>query len=116
MYQPGLHIIATLATQNNKLIQQFGAFQSKIHDLIAFHQLTNLGEVFHQFEPNGYTAVVCLSESHISIHTWPEYEKVNLDIYLSNYKQVNNGIVETLFNELVSFFDASIVHRENIIR
>jgi len=35
----------------------------------------------HKFEPQGVTALVMLSESHISIHTWPELGKAACDIY-----------------------------------
>jgi S-adenosylmethionine decarboxylase len=31
---------------------------------------------------NGYTAVIGLAESHISIHTWPEYDCCAIDIFM----------------------------------
>ncbi|MCX8191942.1 MAG: adenosylmethionine decarboxylase, partial [Nitrososphaerales archaeon] len=35
----------------------------------------------YQFEPYGVSAVYLLSESHLSIHTWPEYGYIALDIF-----------------------------------
>ena len=35
----------------------------------------------HQFEPEGMTGVAVLQESHISIHTWPEYGYVAVDVF-----------------------------------
>ncbi len=35
----------------------------------------------HKFEPQGVTAVGLLSESHISIHTWPEHGYAAIDIF-----------------------------------
>lgn len=35
----------------------------------------------HQFEPFGMTGIAVLQESHISIHTWPEYGYASIDIY-----------------------------------
>jgi len=42
---------------------------------------TVLKTVFHKFDPQGITAICLLSESHISIHTWPEEGKAALDVY-----------------------------------
>lgn len=37
----------------------------------------------HVFSPNGgVSGVAVLQESHISIHTWPEYEYAALDIFV----------------------------------
>lgn len=36
---------------------------------------------FHRFPPNGVSGVVVISESHLSIHTWPEVGYAALDIY-----------------------------------
>jgi S-adenosylmethionine decarboxylase len=40
-----------------------------------------LKTVSHKFDPQGITAICLLSESHISIHTWPEEGKAALDVY-----------------------------------
>lgn len=36
---------------------------------------------FHQFAPQGVSGVVVISESHFSIHTWPEYGYAALDVF-----------------------------------
>ena len=36
---------------------------------------------FHKFPPHGVSGVVVISESHLSIHTWPEYGYAAIDIY-----------------------------------
>ncbi len=36
---------------------------------------------FHKFNPFGISGVVVIAESHISIHTWPEYGYAAIDIF-----------------------------------
>lgn len=36
---------------------------------------------FVKFEPQGLSGVIIISESHLSIHTWPEYNLAILDIF-----------------------------------
>lgn len=43
--------------------------------------LTVVSRAFHQFEPIGVTGVLVLSESHFSVHTYPENNSVYLDIF-----------------------------------
>lgn len=42
---------------------------------------TVVKQAFHQFEPHGTTGVLVLSESHFSAHTYPEDNKVYLDVF-----------------------------------
>ena len=35
----------------------------------------------HRFEPHGVSVVVIVEESHLAIHTWPEYGYAEIDIY-----------------------------------
>lgn len=42
---------------------------------------TVLKTVSHKFDPQGCTVLCLLSESHISIHTWPEEGKAAVDVY-----------------------------------
>ena len=44
-------------------------------------KLTVVSRAFHQFEPVGVTGVLVLSESHFSVHTYPENNSVYLDIF-----------------------------------
>jgi S-adenosylmethionine decarboxylase len=37
--------------------------------------------VGHKFEPCGVTVVVAIAESHLSIHTWPEYGYAAVDVF-----------------------------------
>ena len=37
--------------------------------------------IFKKFEPQGVTVLILLSESHISIHTWPEKGEAAVDIF-----------------------------------
>ena len=37
--------------------------------------------VFHQFNPQGVSGVVVISESHLAIHTWPEYGYAAVDLF-----------------------------------
>ena len=115
-YEPGLHIIAEITSTNKQLLEQFQAVQQLLNEQIETHGLHKLGEVYHDFQPAGYTAVICLSESHISLHSWPEYGRVNLDIYLSNYQRNNDGTGQKIFEAIVQFFDAAIISSQQIKR
>ena len=115
-YQPGLHIIAELAVSNVSLLNSFEHAKQCIDQIIDQKQLTNLGEVYHNFSPAGFTAVVCLSESHLSLHSWPEHNRLHLDVYLSNFLRDNNQTTQAIFNELVSFFNADIIQQQTLKR
>jgi len=39
-----------------------------------------LGESAHQFDNGAVTAVLVLSQSHLSVHTWPEHVGANFDV------------------------------------
>ena len=42
---------------------------------------TVLGHSFHKFSPQGVSGVVVIAESHLSIHTWPEFEYAAVDVF-----------------------------------
>ena len=37
--------------------------------------------VFHSFNPQGVSGVVVIAESHLAIHTWPEYGHAAVDVF-----------------------------------
>ncbi len=45
------------------------------------NDFTVVSSAFHQFEPHGATGVLVLAESHFSAHTYPELNKIYLDVF-----------------------------------
>jgi S-adenosylmethionine decarboxylase len=44
-------------------------------------EFTVASRAFHQFEPHGATGVLVLAESHFSAHTYPEHNRVYIDVF-----------------------------------
>ena len=42
---------------------------------------TIVKSVFHAFSPWGVSGVVVITESHVTIHTWPEHSHAAVDIF-----------------------------------
>jgi spermidine synthase len=47
---------------------------------------------FHQFSPHGVSGVVVIQESHLAIHTWPEFGYAAIDIFTCG-ESLNPSIV-----------------------
>lgn len=55
---------------------------------------------FHQFSPHGVTGVVVIAESHVSIHTWPEFGYCALDVFTCGTQVQTDQIFEYVRSEL----------------
>ena len=59
---------------------------------------TVVKSIHHKFDPPGITAVAILSESHISVHTWPIEGYVAVDIFacgtVADPQQAVKGLLE----------------------
>lgn len=42
---------------------------------------TVVDSAFRKFEPHGVSGVLVISESHLTIHTWPEYGYAAIDLF-----------------------------------
>jgi S-adenosylmethionine decarboxylase len=57
---------------------------------------TVVQKCFHEFSPHGLTGVLVIAESHIAIHTWPEFQSVCIDIFSCTQKLNVEKAVEHL--------------------
>lgn len=77
----GLHLLLELRECNAELLNDLDyirdAMLGAAHDVGAHV----VGESFHQFSPQGVTGVLAIAESHMAIHTWPEYGYAAADIF-----------------------------------
>ena len=67
---------------------------------------------FHRFNPNGVSGVVVISESHLSVHTWPEYGYAALDIFTCGDTAKPEKAVEWALRQ----FGATNVHITEVTR
>lgn len=77
---PGKHILIDM--HGIKFLDE-----SRKMEMILLRACSNAGATilhsyFHKFEGGGYTGVILLAESHVSIHTWPEKEFAAIDIFM----------------------------------
>ena len=115
-YAPGLHILATFGAPAAALRDAAGS-QQFFGALVARLGLTSVGEVYHVFAENaGFTAVLALTESHLSIHTWPEHGLATFDVFLSNFRRDNHATVRAMYQETLAFFGGEERHYAEVLR
>ena len=57
---------------DSALLNDADELQKLLRNVTELAGLHHLESVTHQFSPQGISAALLLSESHIAIHTWPE--------------------------------------------
>lgn len=75
------HIIAEFYGCNPNVLKETNSVKDILESSVKESKLTKIRSYFHQFQPFGVTGVVLLMESHISIHTWPEYNYAAIDVF-----------------------------------
>lgn len=73
------------------LVEFYDCDSDKINDVeyveTAFLEATRKSKAtiishnFHKFSPHGISGVVVIAESHVTIHSWPEYNYAAVDIF-----------------------------------
>lgn len=88
----------------DRLCDAQGCHQA-VERIAAHHRICILGAQTYEFDTGGYSLLIGLTESHISIHTWPERLAVQLDVFLCNYTRDNSGTCSEVFNEILEWFN-----------
>lgn len=77
----GRHALYDLHGGNPNLLNDEEFIKKALADAADVAGATLLGLITHRFEPQGVTAVALLSESHLSLHSWPEYGYASIDAF-----------------------------------
>lgn len=80
----GTHIIADFF--GGKQIENPKTLQKLLYHAARAGNNKPLKFTFHAFSPYGITGVALLAESHIAVHTWPEFSYIALDIFTCGEK------------------------------
>lgn len=77
----GTQILLELKNCNRNLLDDLPYIRNSLLEAANKTGATVIGQSFHQFSPQGVTGVLAIAESHICIHTWPEYGYAAVDIF-----------------------------------
>ena len=77
----GRHLLLELFDCDTHAINNVEAVKHALVEAAKRAHATIVDVVFHEFNPFGVSGVVVIAESHLSIHTWPEYRYAAVDIF-----------------------------------
>ncbi|MCK4302538.1 MAG: S-adenosylmethionine decarboxylase proenzyme [candidate division Zixibacteria bacterium] len=77
----GRHLIMELSGCNRTTLNDVQLVEQLLNESVRRSGATIVQSVFHRYNPHGVSGVVVIAESHISLHTWPEYGYAAADIF-----------------------------------
>ena len=77
----GRHFILEMWECNREVLNDAKKIEQFLRNAARDAGATVVKLVSHEFDPPGITAVAILSESHISVHTWPIEGYVAVDVF-----------------------------------
>lgn len=82
----GIHLLIELTSCNRQKINNLDYLERIMAQAAETAGATVLKTAFQDFNPQGVSGVVVIAESHLTIHTWPEYGYAAVDIFTCGTK------------------------------
>ncbi len=98
----GKHLLLELKGCNKEVLNDLSFLKEALLAAANEAGATVLGESFHRFNPQGVSGVVVITESHLFIHTWPEYGYAAADIFTCGDSVQPEKAAEILIKKLGS--------------
>ncbi len=98
----GRHILIEFYNCNEETMASPELIEKYMNEAARIANATIVDSVFHHFNPYGVSGAVIISESHLAIHTWPEYGYAAVDVFTCGDK-INPW---TAFDYLEKVFEA----------
>ncbi len=77
----GQHILVELYECNTNILNDHDLIKAYMEEAAVKSNATIVNSAFHRFNPHGVSGVVVIAESHLAIHTWPEYNYAAVDLF-----------------------------------
>ncbi|BAC12894.1 adenosylmethionine decarboxylase [Oceanobacillus iheyensis] len=98
----GRHIIAELWECNLEKLNNIDFIRDTFVEAAVLAGAEVREVVFHPFAPYGISGVVIISESHLTIHSFPEHGYASIDVYTCGDKVDPNIAVKHIADALES--------------
>ncbi|WP_456399138.1 adenosylmethionine decarboxylase [Mesoaciditoga sp.] len=77
----GRHLLVEFYDCDKEILDDVAAIEDHMRAAARKANSTIVNSTFHRFSPYGVSGVVVIAESHLSIHTWPEYGYAAVDLF-----------------------------------
>jgi S-adenosylmethionine decarboxylase proenzyme len=77
----GRHLIAEYTDCTADKLNDAEFLERSLLEAVRRSGATVVNSVFHRYAPQGVSGVVVIAESHMSVHTWPEYNYAAVDFF-----------------------------------
>lgn len=77
----GRHILVEFSGCNAEVLNDVSIIEKSMIEAAQIAGATVINSTFHHFSPWGVSGVVVIQESHLAIHTWPEYRYAAVDLF-----------------------------------
>ncbi|MFH1687736.1 MAG: adenosylmethionine decarboxylase [bacterium] len=77
----GRHLIVELAQCDRTILNDQHLLRQHMEEAVRRSGATIVESVFHRYNPQGVSGVVVIAESHVSLHSWPEYGYAAVDFF-----------------------------------
>lgn len=108
----GTHTILEFYGCQKDILKDSKRIEAIFKEASKISNATIVKSTFHYFNPHGVSGVIIISESHFSIHTWPEYGYAAVDFFSCSEK-VN---IELPINYLEKALKPSYISRIELKR
>lgn len=79
--QLGRHILVEYYNCNKEILKDHKIIEENMKEAAIVSNTTIVTSCFHKFNPWGVSGAVIIQESHLTIHTWPEYGYASVDLF-----------------------------------
>lgn len=100
MQELGRHYIAELWECPSDLLDDKERLRQLALEAASAANVTVLNSQFHHFSPQGVTGLLLLAESHLSLHSWPEYGYCAVDLFTCGDFRAGRRAVKELAKKL----------------
>ncbi|HQU72273.1 MAG: S-adenosylmethionine decarboxylase proenzyme [Calditrichaeota bacterium] len=104
----GRHILAEFFDCDNDILDDTEKIELIMKRAAIECGATIISSTFHEFNPHGVSGVVVIAESHLAIHTWPEYGYAAVDVFTCG-ETVDPAVAKTVIQEHLDAQDAKMV-------
>ena len=111
----GQHLLIELYGCDRRILDDLEHIRHSLLHAAELVSATVIDVVAHKFEPCGVTVVIAIMESHLSVHTWPEYGYAAVDVFTCSSEPLTSEIQDYLIGRMKATDATSVELKRGVL-